>query len=90
MSKEHNLKSWTPFFVAIRQGTRFHELRRNDRDYKVGDICVLREFDPATAVYSGDVLRVEVTSITSASVPCAVSIEALNPEFCILSVRQLI
>ncbi|WP_418131302.1 DUF3850 domain-containing protein [Variovorax sp. 278MFTsu5.1] len=85
--KTHILKSWPKFFEPIAAGIRTHELRRCDRDFHVGDRIELREFDPVTNEYTGRVCFVLVMSITSAEEPCAVSEEALNPHFCILSVR---
>ena len=87
MGRTHYLKSWPQFFAPIRQGTRTHELRRNDRDFRVGDLLVLQEYNPETQSYTGGKCRVEVTSMTSFAQPCAVSGEGLNPDFCILSVR---
>lgn len=89
MPKKHFLKSWPQFFKPICEGTRTHELRRNDRDFKEGDLLVLHEFNPETQGYTGQECWVEVTSITSFSQPCAVSGEALDPSFCILSIRQI-
>ena|ERR1700733_1682712 len=89
MPKEHELRSWPEFFKPIKEGTRTHELRRNDREFAVGDTLVLREFDPKTQIYTGEQCRVAITSITSFSQPCAVSGEALNPDFCVLSVRRV-
>lgn len=68
-------------------GTRTHELRRNDRGYAIGDVLDLREFDPHSQIFSGRTVRAEITAITSMDEPCAVSDEALNPDFCILSIR---
>ena len=48
---------------------------------------VLHEFDPVGKCYTGQECRVQVTSMTSFSQPCAVSDEAMNPNFCILSIR---
>jgi hypothetical protein len=88
MSKtKHILKSWPRFFDAIRLGTRTHELRRNDRDFQVGDLLELHEFEYSTMKYTGRTCIAEITSITSAREPCAVSDEALHRDFCILSVR---
>ena len=86
MAAIHVLKSWPQFFEAIATSQRVHELRRNDRDYAVGDTLLLQEFDPVEGRYSGRELRVQVTSMTSADVPCAVSGEGLHPDFCILSI----
>lgn len=88
MRRVHRVKSWPEYFRAIANGKRTHDLRRNDRNYEVGDLMLLEEFDPATNSYSGERLTVEITSMTSAQQPCAVSIDALNPDFCILSIRR--
>ena len=51
MGRTHELKSWPRFFNPITNGDRRHELRRNDRNYRVGDLLLryvrqrLRQFD---------------------------------------------
>lgn len=87
MSTSHELKSWPRFFNPIVSGDRRHELRRNDRNYRVGDVVVLREFDESLGRYTGRKCTAVVTSITSHDEPCAVSAEGLNPDFCILTIR---
>lgn len=44
--KIHELKCWPEPFLAVRQGRKKFEIRRNDRDFKRGDVVVLREFQP--------------------------------------------
>ncbi|KQT89319.1 hypothetical protein ASG49_16185 [Marmoricola sp. Leaf446] len=83
----HEVKSWSEFFRPIAAGERSHELRRNDRDYQVGDFLILREYDPKLGHYTGSVCEALVTSMTSRERPCAVSDEGLHPDFCILSIR---
>lgn len=90
MSRVHELKSWKPFFRAIVAGHRSHELRRADRDFSVGDVLLLREYDSGTSTYSGQECRALVTSITSSAHPCAMSTEALAPGFCIMSIRLIV
>lgn len=83
----HELKCWPKFFAAIARGEKRHDLRRaTDRDFRPGDRLFLREFDPDQGLYTGQTQRVTVTYITSADMPCALSAQALNPEFCILSI----
>ena len=82
----HVLKSWPRFFSQLVAGDRTHELRRNDRDFRIGDLLELHEFEPTTRRYTGRVCTLVVRSITSVAEPCAVSSEALDPDFCILSV----
>lgn len=50
---EHDLKCWPEFFHDLAVGTKAFELRKNDRDYRVGDLLRLREWDPETKVYTG-------------------------------------
>lgn len=87
--RTHHLKSWPRFFRPIVQGERTHELRRNDRDFRVGDILFLREWDERAEQYTGATCQATITSLTSQEVPCAVSDEGLRPDFCILSIRVL-
>lgn len=44
--KEHELKCWPAFFDDVASGKKTFEVRQNDRDYKVGDVLFLREFEP--------------------------------------------
>ena len=84
------LKCWPEFFEAITLGEKRHDLRRSrDRHFKVGDQLRLREYDPASSSYTGREQTVVVTYITSAERSCALSNEALHPDFCILSIAPL-
>lgn len=46
--KIHELKCWIEPFYAVVSGKKTFEFRENDRDYEVGDVLILREWDPAT------------------------------------------
>ncbi len=88
---EHPIKCWPPFFSAIAAGKKKHDLRRaDDRKFQVGDILLLREFDPERGVYTGRRQRVLITYITSTESPCAFSSEALDDAFCILSIEPIV
>jgi hypothetical protein len=87
---EHKVRSWPQFFEAMLSGAKTHEVRRlTDRDYRVGDRLRLQEYDPVTETYSGRELVVQITYMTSAEAPCALSEECLHPDFCILSVVKV-
>ncbi len=86
----HVLKSWTGLFEPIFYGRKTHDLRVMDRDYKVGDLCLLREYDPVKKEYTGREAGVEITYITSSQhQECAVSPTALHPATGILSIRLI-
>lgn len=61
---EHDLKTWPVGFEALIQGQKPFELRRNDRDFRVGDILKLREFFVETDKYSGRFIRARVLYVT--------------------------
>lgn len=86
----HELKCWPQFFKEIAAGKKRHDLRRaDDRKFLIGDHLLLREFSPETSKYTGREQLVEVTYITSAELPCALSEGALHKGFCILSIRPI-
>lgn len=90
----HDLKSWVGLFEPIASGAKTHDLRVMDRPYKVGDVCLLREWEPTEARYTGRECRVAVTYITSGSgqeghSPCAFSPVALHPGMAVLSIKLL-
>lgn len=59
----HELKTWPAFFQAVVSGRKLFEVRKDDRDYKVGDALHLREWDEAAQLYTGRSHRVLVTYI---------------------------
>lgn len=60
----HALKLVQPYFNDVKNGIKTFEIRRNDRNYKVGDILVLREYDPFTDTYTDDVIKKKIVYIT--------------------------
>lgn len=68
----HVLKTWPEYFQDVLELRKTFEVRENDRDYKVGDVLEMREFDPdildadnptLEGSYSGRVLRRRVTYV---------------------------
>lgn len=60
MSTIHDLKIGPLFFNAVMSGVKRAELRRDDRNFKCGDVLLLREWE---GEYTGAALLVEVTHI---------------------------
>lgn len=54
--KVHRLKTWSTPFEDVKSGMKTFEIRKNDRDYRIGDVLVLdlynnllREYDEHTS-----------------------------------------
>jgi hypothetical protein len=43
---EHELKEWPEFFNHTLAGRKKFQLRRSDRDFRVGDHLLIKEWDP--------------------------------------------
>jgi len=86
--KTHKIKSWSHFFDDIKSGIKKHDLRKNDRGYNVGDICILQRYDNIKGIYTGEELPVEISYITDNRTPCAYSSAVLPHEYCILSLDK--
>ena len=61
--KIHELKILPEYFEAVTSGRKRFEIRSNDRDYKVGDLLYLREWNGEN--FTGDSYKAEVTYITN-------------------------
>lgn len=66
--KVHSLKIAPTYFKEILTGAKRFEVRYNDRNFKVGDILFLEEFDKKG--YTGKFINAEITYILD------------DPEYC--------
>jgi hypothetical protein len=78
----HELKTWPRFFEAVVSGAKPFEVRRNDRDFKVGDRLVLREWNEK-AGYTGQMCQQEVTYVLAGGPPF------VTPGYVVLGLRPL-
>lgn len=68
----HELKTWASPFRDMLTGAKRADFRRDDRNYRVGDTLILREYDPRSERYSGrriDRRVVHVQSLDSFGAP---------------------
>lgn len=59
----HDLKTWKPYFMAVLYRWKKFEVRANDRNFKVGDLLRLKEWDQMTGNYTGREVVKEVEYI---------------------------
>lgn len=88
----HECRSWSHLFQPIIDGVKTHDLRIDDRNYRVGDLIHLREYDIAKGEYTGREAMVQITYITGRGEgqnPCAFSSAVLQRDYVILSIRLL-
>lgn len=67
MSDIHKLKTDILNYQAVLDGLKTAEFRENDRDFKVGDLVDLQEFDTVDDSYTGRWLRFEITHILTST-----------------------
>ena len=65
----HELKTWPEYFRKVVSGDKTFEIRKNDRDYQVGDMLSLYEWCPEEEQYTKECVIVEVTYITDFGQP---------------------
>lgn len=59
----HEIKSWPEFFADLLGDRKTFELRKNDRNYRVGDLLLIREWEPRREEYTGRQLTRRVTYV---------------------------
>ena len=52
--KTHYVKTIQPYYNDSKRGIKLFEVRKNDRDYQVGDFFVQEEFNTETQDLTGD------------------------------------
>jgi hypothetical protein len=63
MTMIHVLKTWTEYFNAVAADEKTFEVRKDDRNYQVGDTLILKEWDNLRKSHTGSQTCVEVTYI---------------------------
>ena len=77
----HELKILPRYFEDILHNGKNFEIRRNDRDFKVGDILILKEF--ISGEYTGRMLKKQIKYILNGD-----GTFGLNSLYCILSIED--
>jgi len=78
----HKLKIWPEYFESVSNGTKPFEVRKNDRNYRVGDILVLQEYRKDILEYTGRICVKQVTYILKGGD------FGIAPNFCVLGLKD--
>ena len=63
--KEHRVKIFPSYYEAQANGSKNFEIRKNDRNYQVGELLILEEYDPMTKEYTGRKIHCLITYLTN-------------------------
>lgn len=63
--KVHKLKILPEYYNAQIEGKKNFEIRKNDRNYQVGDWLLLKEYNPKIKKFTERKVMVEITYITN-------------------------
>jgi hypothetical protein len=83
MRSIHCLKTWPGYFGPVLDGSKTFEVRKQDRDFRVGDVLVLQEWEPASKVYTGRVIAKRVTHLMTWMIEsghCAMSLGPIEAD----------
>lgn len=62
----HAVKIYPEYYESVKSGEKLFEVRKNDRDYKVGDLLALNEFNPDDKVageYTGRAIIAKISYV---------------------------
>jgi hypothetical protein len=79
----HELKTWPDCFHAVSSGNKPFDVRENDRNFQVGDILLLREYDPETEEYTGQATTRWVSYVLQGGA------FGIQPDWCVLGFSKL-
>lgn len=82
----HMLKCVDPYYDDVARGDKVHELRLNDRDFRVGDVLWIRRWHPVSLQYDGRVSCFRLVTYIMHG-PWPHGRPALMDGWCIMSMR---
>lgn len=79
-SRIHKLKTIQPYFDEVWYQNKTFEVRKNDRDFQVDDVVILREYDPVKDEFLGREVIANITYILK-------DYEFINPDYVVLAIN---
>lgn len=93
MGNKHLLKTWPEYFKEVVAGKKTFEVRKDDRNFQVGDTLELLEFDPDKALKATEGLDPQCTGFTGKSITKEITYKlqggyfGVEKGFCVLGLR---
>jgi len=82
--KLHELKTWPKYYQPLEDNKKCFEWRRDDRDFQVGDLLLLKEWTFKTGSYTGREQLVIVDFIMGKK-----NEFGIHDEYVIMSIRKI-
>ncbi|MFC0183341.1 protein of unknown function [Pseudarcicella hirudinis] len=82
-SNIHYVKTHIEYYQLCMKGVKNFELRKNDRNYKAGDIFISQEYDPATEQFTGRRIMCEIDYVLQ-------GYPGLEQGYCIIQLGRMI
>lgn len=82
VAREHHLKTVEPHFGALYAGHKTFELRKDDRDFKVGDRLILHQYNAEKKHFCGPKVYTIISHILRDAPEFG-----LMPGYCLLSLK---
>jgi ASC-1-like (ASCH) protein len=76
----HQLKTLPEYYHAINTGRKTFEVRKNDRDFQIGDILILKEYDKG---YTGNEIKVKLIYILYGGQ------FGIDKDYCVMGIKKL-
>ncbi|WP_210516920.1 ASCH/PUA domain-containing protein [Hymenobacter terricola] len=79
----HELMTWPSCFAAVKAGNKPFDVREKDQNFQVGDVLLLREFDPEAGQYTGQNITRWVSYVLEGG------LFGVQPNWCVLGFSDI-
>lgn len=79
----HYLKTWPQYFWRIAEGQKKFEVRKNDRDFQVGDQVTLEYYNPENQSEQNSPIYVRITYVLQGGQ------FGIDPDYCVFGFEMI-
>lgn len=77
----HTLKTIQPYYEQVAKGIKTFEVRKADRNFKVGDMLVLQEWSEESG-YTGGEIKCQITYLLSGGQ------FGIDKDYCVMGIKE--